>query len=465
MTKGGDMKTSSKIIAAVLVVGAGGAAAAPMITGGIAEERVRTIVGHPRVVQSEYIEWALTDYQQGYLTSQATSEMTFFHPEEDKSFTLVLDHQINHALAAGQSLLSVRTVPRIPQGRPQEIARELFGDREPLVVDYRMRFDGTSVADVTSPSTDGMRELESGAFEWKGLEGRITVSASGGSADYDFTAPGLRVEPNSGDLESASLGSVRMEGAFEESRFDDIWVGAGSFVIDHARASSAEEGDVSINGIELSEEVSLKQDLVEVRLDGRIAEIAGPDNQLRNARLVLSLDRVVPELVQAMQTLSRESAQAGSEEERQRIMRQVIGRVPWDKVAAAEPVFAIETLEADAGEGPIKASGKAGLHAPPQEMQGQVGIGTLPRFAYAELNLRAPQPVVVDAIAQTKTTGTDAVSEEEALRQVQQQLAMLLQQGWIQSGEGDYFASASYDRGTIRINGNSLFGMGGSSGR
>lgn len=458
------MKTSSKIIAVVLVIGAGGAAAAPMITGGIAEERMRTIVGHPRVVQSEYIEWILTDYQQGYLTSQATSEMTFRHPEEDESFTLVLDHQINHALAAGQSLLSIRTVPRVPQGRPQEVVRKLFGEREPLVVDYRMRLDGTSVADVNSPSTDGMRELEHGAFEWKGLEGRVTVAAGGGSAEYEFTAPGLRVEPDSGDLESVSLGSVRTEGAFEESRFDEIWVGAGSFAIDQVRASSSEEGDVSINGIELSEEVSLKQDLVEVRLDGRIAEIAGPEANLRNARLVLSLDRIAPELLQAIQTLSRKSAQAGSEEERERIARQVIGRVPWGKVASAEPVFAIETLEAEAGEGSVKASGKAGLHAPPQEMQGQVGIGQLPRFAYAELNLRAPQPIVVDAIVQTKTTGTDAVSEEQALRQVEQQLAMLLQQGWIQSGGGDYFASASYDRGMIRINGTSLFGMGGSSG-
>lgn len=458
------MKTSSKIIAAVLVVGAGGAAAAPMITGGIAEERVRTIVGHPRIVQSEYVEWILTDYQQGYLTSQATSEMTFRHPEKDESFTLILDHQIKHALAAGQSLLSVRTVPRIPEGHPREVARKLFGERAPLVVDYRMRLDGTSVADVTSPSTNGVRELEAGAVEWQGLQGRITVAAGGGSANYDFTAPGLRIEPNSGDLESASLGSVRMEGAFEESRFDDIWVGAGSFVIDHARAASAEEGDVSVSGIELSEEVSLKQDLVEVRLDGRIAEIVGPEASLRNARLVLSLDRMVPELVQAMQTMSRESAQAESEAERQRIMRQVIGRVPWGKVAAAEPVFAIETLEADAGEGSVKASGKAGLHAPPPEMEGQVGLGALPRFAYAEVSLRAPQPVVVDAIVQTRTTGTDAVSEEEALRQARQTLAMLQQQGWVQSGDGDYFASASYDRGMIRINGNSLFGMGGSSG-
>ncbi len=459
------MKTSSKIIAAVLVVGAGGAAAAPMITGGMAEERMRTIVGHPSVAQSQYIDWVLTDYQQGYLTSQATSEMTFRHPEHDESFTLVLDHQIHHALAAGQSLLNVRSVPRIPEGKPQEIVQQLFGDREPLVVDYRMRLDGTSVADVTSPSTEGVREIEAGAIEWQGLDGRVTVPAGGGSADYDFTAPGLRIEPASGDLESLSFGAVRVGGAFEESRFDEIWVGAGDFAIDHARSTSSSEGDLSINGIELTEEISLKQDLVEARLDARIAEIVGPDAQLRNARLVLSVDRVVPELVQAMQTMSRRSAQASSEEERQRIMRQVIGRVPWGKVAAAEPVFAIETLEAEAGDGPVKASGKAGLHAPSQEMEGQVGLGTLPRFAYAEVNLRAPQAVVADVFAQTKTTGADAVSEEEALRQAQQTLAMLQQQGWVQSGDGDYFANASYDRGMIRINGNSLFGMGGSSGR
>lgn len=455
------MRTSSKIIAVVLVVGAGGAAAAPMITGGMAEERMRTIIDHPRVVESQYIDWVLTDYQQGYLTSQASSEMTFHHPEEDKSFTLVLDHQINHALAAGQSLLNIRTVPRIPEGKPQEVVQKLFGEREPLVVDYRMRLDGTSVADVTSPSTNGVRELEAGAIDWQGLDGRVSVTAGGGSADYDFTAPGLRIEPTSGELESASLGAVRLEGAFEESQFDEIWVGSGSFAIDHLRAISPSEGEVSINGIEVTEEVSVKQDLVEVRLDGRIAEVTGPELELRNTRVVLSLDRVVPELIQAMQTMSRRSAQAGSEAERQRVMRQVIDRVPWGKVAAAEPVFAIETLEADAGDGSVQASGKAGLHPPPQEMEGQVGLGNLPRFAYAELSLRAPQPVVVDTMMRTQTTGTDAVSGEEALRRVQQRLEMLLQQGWIQSGDGDYFASASYDRGMVRINGNSLFGMGG----
>lgn len=442
--------------AGILVIAAGGAAAAPLVTGNMAEQRMHSFAEHPMLLQSPNAEWTVTGYKSSYLGATATSELTLRHPERDESVTVVLDHDIQHALAAGDALLHIRTTPRIPEGRPQEIARAVFGERSPLTVDYHLRMDGVSVARAHSPSTDGMRELDFGAVDWKGLEGEVTASA-GGDGEYRLDAPGLRFEPGSGEIESAALGAVHLEGSVEATDLEDIWVGAGKATIDFLRVEGL-DGGVALNRIEIAEDVSLRQERVEMRVDGRIAQLVLPEREVNDLRMTLDAKRLAPELLQAMQTFSREAATAESEAQQQRIMRQVLGRVPWGEVARAEPLITLDVRGA-AGQGTVSAAGKVGLNAPRQEQVSQIRMFDLPSHGYAEVSLRAPEPMVVDVFAQRAQMEAPELSDAEARQSARNQVQALQAQGWIQADGDELFASAGYDRGQIRLNGQGLFGM------
>lgn len=451
------MRKWTKVAAVVLVTAAGGAAAAPLVTGNMAEQRMQAFAENPVLLQSPNVEWAVTSYESSYLGATATSELTLRDPERGESVTVVLDHDIKHALAAGDALLRIRTTPRIPEGRPQEVARELFGERAPLTVDYRLRMDGVSVARVQSPSTDGTRELDYGAVDWKGLDGEVTANAAG-DGDYRLEAPGLRFEPASGQVESASMGALDMQGTFESTDLEDIWVGAGTAKLAFMRVEGGADGDMALNGLELSEDVSLRQGRVEIRLDGRIAQIVVPEREVNDVRMSLDAKRLAPELLQALQTISRETAMAESQAQQQRVTRQILGRVPWGEVARAEPEVALQ-LEGEAGRGPVSATARVGVSAPSQEQAAQLRMVDLSRRGNAEIRLRAPEPVVVDLFAQRAQMGDGERSDAAARSAARQQVQALQAQGWIQA-EGDTLsASASYDRGQIRVNGRGLFGM------
>ncbi len=447
----------TKIGAGMLVVAAGGAAAAPLVTGSMAEQRMHAFADHPVLLQSPNADWKVTSYESSYLGATATSELTLRHPERDRAVTLVLEHEIQHALAAGDALLRIHTTPRIPEGRPQEVARALFDDRSPLTVDYHLRMDGTSVARMHSPSTDGQRELEFGSVDWKGLDGEVTASAAG-DGEYRLAAPGLRFEPGSGEIESASLGAVRVQGTVESTDFDGVWVGAGTATLDSLRVESDAEGGFALHGLELSEDASLRQGRVELRVDGRVAQVELPDREINDFRMTLDANRLAPELLQAMQTISRDTAAAESDAQRQRIVRQVLGRVAWGEVAQAEPVLSLQ-LQGDAGQGSISASGKVGLNAPPEQQTAQLRLPDLPAHGHAELSLRAPEPVVIASFAQRARMNDPELSDAEARRSARAQVQALREQGWIQADAQELFATAAYDRGQIRINGRGLFGM------
>ncbi|MEX1081707.1 MAG: DUF945 family protein [Halofilum sp. (in: g-proteobacteria)] len=447
----------TKVGAVILVAAAGGAVAAPLVTGNMAEQRMHAFAQNPVLLQSPNLKWVVTRYESDYLGATAVSELTFRHPELEESFTLVLDHDIDHALAAGNSLLRIRTTPRIPEGRAQQVAQRLFDERSPLTVDYRMRLDGTSVAQIQSPPTDGMRELDYGAVEWKGLNGEVSVTP-GGDGEYRLQVPGLRFEPNSGEIESMAVGAIRGQGNFATTEFDGIWTGAGTSSIASMRMGGAPEGDLSIDGIEFSQETSLQQGLVATRLDGRIARAVAPENEITDVRMKFSANRLAPELLQALQTFSSESAAAESEAQRQRIARQVIGRVPWGEVARGEPLITLD-LQGSAGQGAVSASGKLGLNAPAPEQAAQMQMFDLAGFAHAEVSLRAPEAVVVDAFAQRAQAEASDLSDAEARSSARDQVRGLQSQGWIQADGNELFATAGYDRGQIRINGRGLLGM------
>jgi uncharacterized protein YdgA (DUF945 family) len=78
-------------------------------------------------------------------------------------------------------------------------------------------------------------------------------------------------------------------------------------------------------------------------------------------------------------------------------------------------------------------------------------------LAQGEINAVAPEPMVIDAVARSIEMRSDT-DPATAKRNATNTLRTLAAQGLLNLENGQIEASASYDRGAIRINGRSLFG-------
>lgn len=430
-----------------------GAAAAPPIIGTITQQEF----GHVRdrvTAASPFVhEWEMTTLDQGYLGATATSELTVGHPDTDESLTIVLDHRIRHAPTVGTDLARIETEPRIPEGEVQETIRALYGDdRKPLHVNTRIDFLGTRTINMHSPATDGMREVDGGRVEWGGLDASVTVGRGDRDLAYRVDIPGLQLQPGDGELTGLRIGSVEASGRYEATAFEHVWSGGASGGIERIELETPNDGAFVLADLRFSDEARLRDDLFGFALKASAAALETPDYQFSRLRLDLSGERIAPEFLQAVQqTRTNGDDPVDTDEVMARLQA-----APWGEIAAHEPLIRLAGFEAHTTDGRLEISGQAGLADPGDGQQG-IGINELMGLAQGEINAVAPEPMVIDAVARSieMRSETDPAT---AKRNATNTLRTLAAQGLLVLENGQIEASASYDRGAIKINGRSLFG-------
>lgn len=430
-----------------------GAAAAPPIIGTITQQEFAHVRDRATAASPFVHAWEMTSFDQGYLGATATSELTVGHPDTDERLTIVLDHRIRHAPTVGTDLARIDTEPRIPEGEIKETIRALYGDdRKPLRVNTRIDFLGTRTINMHSPATDGTREIDGGQVSWGGLDASVTVDRGDQGLAYQLDMPGLHLQSDDGGVTGLRIDAVKASGRYEATAFEHVWSGGASGAIERIELETPNEGGLVLADLRFSDEAGLRDGLFGFALKVSAAALESPDYQFSRLRLNLSGERIDPAFLQAIQQTRTDGDEPIDTDEVMTRLR----AAPWAGIAAHEPEIRLDTFEAHTTDGRLEISAQAGLADPGDAQQG-IGMNDLMGLAQGEINAVAPERMVIDAVAQSieMRSDTDPATAE---RNATNTLRTLAAQGLLTLDDGQIEASASYDRGAIKINGRSLFG-------
>jgi len=436
---------------AAATIGAG-AAAAPPVIGTITQNEFANVRERVTAASPFVHSWDVTTFDQGYLGATATSELTVGHPDSDERVTIVLDHQMQHAPNAGTDLAHIQTRPRIPEGDPRRMIRALYGDgREPLQIETRIDFLANQTITMHSPATDGMREIDGVRVDWRGLEATATIGRGERDFTYRVDMPGLRLEPNEGELSALAIDGVEASGSYAATAYDNVWTGGASGRVERIAIQSP-DADIALADLRFSDDARVSDDLFGFALKTSAAALDTPDYDLTELRLNISGERIAPALLQVLQQARTNGDEPIDGDEVMARLR----AAPWGEIAAHEPVIRLDTFEAKTGNDRIAISAQAGLTDPGDAQQG-IGMNDLLGLAQGEIDAAAPERMVIDAVARSiaMRSDTDAATAE---RNANNTLLTLAAQGLLTIEDGQIETSARYDRGAISINGNPLFG-------
>lgn len=442
--------------AAILVIAA---AAAPVISGrivrsGFADFRSR-VTTQARIVGA----WRVISHDWGYLHSTAATRITLSLPQDDATFSLVLDHRIDHFPTAGFNLARLHSEPRIPDNDLAGLASRLYGTRRaPLTVDVTVGFTGTKSILVQSPPAEGTEILSAGRIEWQGFQAHITLGPNGERMRYRANSRGLRIETHASRRGMVYVGPVALHGHFAESRFDDIWTGSGSGHVSRLVMHAPGQGGLSLTHLAYSNTTRLKQELVHFSGRASMEELATAKYTIRNFRIHVSAERLAPAFVQRMQQAMETASRTGGDAPGGTLVRQ-LQRIPWGEVASHEPVIRLDKLRATTPTGTLSITAEVGLRAP-RDPARRIGLGGLARLAHGTITVEVPKAIALDLLASTIERRTDA-STRAAREQAKRTLRNLEQQGMLEIGDGMVRSSAAYRGGRITVNGHLLFAAAG----
>lgn len=429
------------------------AAAAPPIIGTITQQEFAHVRDRATAASPFVHEWKMTAFDQGYLGATATSELTVGHPDTNERLTIVLDHRIRHAPTVGIDLARIDTEPRIPEGRMRETVRALYDDdRKPLRMNTRIDWFGTRTINMQSPATDGVREIDGGRIDWRGLDATATVGRGDRDLAYRIDMPGLHLQPGDGELTGLRIDAIQASGDYEATAFEHVWSGGASGGIERVELETPNGGGFVLADLRFSDEARLRDELFGFALKASAAALETPEYELSRLRLNLSGERIAPAFLQAVQQTRTNSDEPIDTDEVMARLR----AAPWGEIAAHEPEIRLDTFEAHTADGRLEVSAQAGLAAPGEGQQ-QVRMNDLMSLAQGNINAVAPEPMVIDAVARSIEMRGDA-DPATAKRNATNTLRTLAAQGLLVLENGQIEASASYDRGAIEINGRSLFG-------
>jgi uncharacterized protein YdgA (DUF945 family) len=429
-----------------------GAAAAPPVIGTITQNEFANVRERVTAASPFVHSWDVTAFDQGYLGATATSELTVGYPDSDERVTIVLDHRVRHAPNAGTDLAHIQTRPRIPEGDPRRMVRALYGDeREPLQIETRIDFLANQTVTMHSPATNGMREIDGGRVDWRGLDATATIGRGERDFTYRVDMPGLRLEPGDGELSALAIDAVEASGSYEATAHENVWTGGASGRIERIEIQSP-DGDIALADLRFSDDARLSDDLFGFALEASAAALDTPDYDLTELRLNISGERIAPAFLQTLQHARADNDERIDGDEVMARLR----AAPWDDIAAHEPLIRLDTFEAKTGNGRIAISARAGLASPGDGQQG-IGMNDLMGLAQGEIDASAPERMVIDAVARSIAMRGDT-DPATAERNANNTLLTLAAQGLLTIEDGQIESSAHYDRGAISINGNPLFG-------
>ncbi len=427
-----------RLILAVVSVLVAILAAAPFITGNVMESTLTDVEGFPGTRDALGLE--VTDYQRGYLESRAESELLLRLPEQEP-VRLTLTHRIDQMPGIDGRYATVHTTWQPADNELRKELVEVFGHDAEFTLATALYPTGAS------HSAGRIPPVERDGVDFSGADLELDTTAAG-RFDYRLEGERLAVDAEAGGVEDGSAmvtEGLRLIASGKVAEDGFVWDSEGRFEIDRLEIAEA-NGQGRVEDFILRFDSARDEDRWGFAVAYEVGEAIIENEKFRDAEMRLAVDRLdataVHALVQRMETLQELAARGAAID--QAFTDAVIAELP--ALLSHGPRIAIEPLRATTAEGETKVTLAAELPAgvskgEPNPMMWMAMLSALVIEGSLEMPLALLEK---SAAAQGQRAGT-----------VEQQLAPLVAQGWVDVEDGVVTTTIDFRQGNLRLNGTS----------
>ncbi|WP_410474175.1 DUF945 family protein [Guyparkeria sp. TX1] len=427
-----------RLILAVVVVVVAILAAAPFVTGHVMERTLAEVEGFPGT--RDALELEVTEYQRGYLESRAESELLLRLPEQEP-VRVTLTHRIDQMPGIDGRYATVHTTwePTDPELR-DELA-EVFGDDAEFTLATALYPTGSS------HSTGRIPSVERDGVDFSGADIELDTTAAG-RFDYRLEGERLAVDDEAGGVETGSemvTEGLRLIASGQVAEDGFVWDSEGRFEIDRLEIVEA-NGQGQVEDFILRFDSARDEDQWGFAVAYEVGEAVIEDEMFRDAEMRLAVDRLdaaaVRALVERMETLQELAARGASIEKA--LSDAVVAELP--ALMSHGPRIAIEPLRATTAEGDTEITLAAELPAgvskgEPNPMMWMAMLSAL----VIEGSLEMPIALLEKS----------AAARGQQVGIVEEQLAPLVAQGWVNVEDGVVTTTVDFRQGNLQLNGTS----------
>jgi len=426
-----------RLILAVVVLLAVAVTAAPFVTGHVMEDTLTEVEHFPGTRDALRLE--VTEYQRGYLESQAESELVLRLPEQEP-VRVKLSHRIDQlpGIDGRYATVHTRWEPSDPALREQ--LAEVFGEDAEFTLATALYPTGGS------SSTGRVPTIDRDGVVFSGADLRLETSAGGGF-DYQVESDRLAVDDRAEGVETgAGMNAERLRLAASGEVADDGFVWDSNGRLEVGRLEVVEpDSNGSIEDLTIGFDTSREEGLFRFAVDYQVAEARIEGETFSDARMRLAVDRLdagavrtIAERTEELQELAAQGAD----------IEQAVGEVMREELPALlshGPRVAIDPIEATTAEGGTEMALSVELPA------GVVDGEPNPMMWMAMLSA----VVVEGSLSMPLALLERQAAARGQAGQVEQQLAPLVAQGWLAIEDGMVRTTVDFRQGNLKLNGTS----------
>ncbi|MFA7522035.1 MAG: DUF945 family protein [Halothiobacillaceae bacterium] len=429
-----------RLILAVVAVLVAAVATAPLVTGHVMETTLAEAGYFPGTRGVLSLE--LTDYQRGYLESQARSELVIRLPEQEP-IRLELRHRIDQLPGLDGRYATVHTRWQLQDSELRDELAQVFGHDIEFTLATALYLTGGTRSIGHVPA------IERGEAAFSGADLKLRTTADR-RFEYTLATNRFVIDDQAGSVRAGgqlSIEDLRLSAAGQVADDGFPWDSQGCLEVGRIQAIEP-AGRSFIDHLSIGVDTGLDDDLWGFAVDYQIGEATIEGESFHDAQLRLAVERLDVAALRAIaQRIERLQAIGAGGMEVEQVMRDelpaLLNRGPR---LAIEPAK-VTTVEGDT-EVMLSVEVPGGiLDGEPNPLMWMAMIGAL----VLEGSLQMPVALLEKQAAVQGRPG-----------QIQELLAPLIEQGWVEIEDDVLKTSVDFRQGSLKLNGksaNQLLGM------
>lgn len=449
-------KLAVSLMTGVGVVIVAGIAAAPYVSGVMIEKRMQSASVLPGGVANG-LNWSLDSFQRGYLRSTATSHITLNTPD-GAPIVLQFKQTIDQVPGIDGRYAEIRTV-WVPDAQMKPRIEQLFSGKEPVVLNTALTiFGGSHTQGEFAPINQPGLVFSGGKLTMDmSANGKYAYAASFDHLNLSEKSPtqGMPQGISQGTPQTVSFKGITLDaGGMMDPKTHIGW--DGQFALNVASLTAGSEGALSGLALTGHSERTGSHFAFGVGLDVAKAAFAGAPpafQSMMNLKFEYGLSRIDAPALEAMIKQVQEAQRQGMndpEQIKQVFSASLMNHLP--ELLDAGPEFKIDPISFTLPDGTVAMHFSAKL--PPGH--GREGMNN-PMSLVSLLNVKGDFSIP-EAVYQIVAAETEP--NKRAMNQ--QQLAQMIQKGYVIQNHGVLSTNFEFKSGQLTINGkpgNDLIGV------
>lgn len=387
------------------------------------------------------------EYQRGFATSQAKSLWSFANEED--TYDITVTHDIVHGPWPMGHAAKIVSRFELPEDSEPGLI-EALQNRAPLEWTTTAGWTGNTAHTLFSPNFAANFE-DGSALTWGGLNAEWTLSAERHAAKGFVRMPVLRVKVEEGNRMDIEDAEITFDARIPEGF--NFWEGPSSFKVGLVSALESEtETQFKLQQLHVSSTTTLKDNLVQMGLDTRVAKVELPDYSMQNFAFDMRFNNVDARWLDGLMLWMQRSTEA-QEAPQNTLLRDLPAL--W----AGKPEIAITRLGIETPDGPAELSARVTYvgHQPEafdplSDIEAQLHA-SLPKSVLIQM---LDAKVRSDYLGLLEQLGKE-LNEEELQAAVEdgvsKRLKGLLSLGALKDAEEKYSTELEFGKGGLKLNG------------